>query len=81
VTRAVFKIPFHEKHASNFSNTQLRKVGDAAVAIHKTLLDAHNPAAVAELEHSVCGLDAATDHAKSSPSFTGKCDTGPATWY
>jgi hypothetical protein len=53
-----------------------------AVAIRRTLFEAHNPVAVAELEHSVHGMDTTADHATSSSPSAGKCDDdGPITWY
>jgi hypothetical protein len=66
------------KHASSITSTQY----PAAVAIPRTLFDAYNPAAVAELEHAVRGTDTTADHATPSPPFAGKSgDDGPTAWY
>jgi hypothetical protein len=49
----------------------------AAVVIHRMPFDVHNSAAVAELEHAVCGMDMAADHATPSPLFAEKCSDEP----
>jgi hypothetical protein len=67
---------------SNTLLKRLEKLHLAAVATHKMLPDAHNPWAVAELVHAVCGTDTTTDHTTPSSLFTGECgDNMPTTWY
>jgi acetyl esterase/lipase len=52
---------------------KLEMLQPAAVSICRKLSNAQNPAAVAELEHAVHGIDTAADYATPSSSFTGKC--------
>jgi hypothetical protein len=63
----VFKIPFHEKHASCISNAQLTKVENAACRHLQNVFNAHNPVVVVELEHAVHGTDTTVDQSIPSP--------------
>jgi hypothetical protein len=57
--------------------TRHRKAWEVAVAIHRTLFDAHNSAPVAELEFAVRGTDITADHATPSPPSAGNCGDPP----
>jgi hypothetical protein len=53
-----------------------------AVPIHRTLFNAHNTAAVAELEHAVHGINITADHATPSAQFAVKWgDDRRTAWY
>jgi hypothetical protein len=57
------------------STERLETAYSTAAANRKMLFDTHNPVAVVELEHAVCGMYTTADHATPSPPFTGKCVT------
>jgi hypothetical protein len=57
-------------------------VHSAAVAIPRTLFDAHNPEVVAERGRAVRGTDGPVDHATPSLLFAGECgNDGLTAWY
>jgi hypothetical protein len=58
-------------HPSTLGTERPETLHPAAVAIHRTLFDAHNPAPVAELELAVRGTDITADHKIPSPPFAG----------
>jgi hypothetical protein len=64
-----------------FEWEKLQALHPAAVAIRSTLLAAHNPAAVGELERPLRGSDTTADHTTPSLQFAGeRGDDGPTAW-